>query len=168
MRAYIKTIVFTILVFFFAGIPYSFAEKLETINFDDPKNSKWEITLDGFFDKTGISNPNDRLFTYFENLKTAPLGLYHGFEYIYLGRTGEKTFEIQHIIIDFVKEIEKKEKISMYFVKGDLYPLKRYRMHSSCSNEDNIFLKMVNLKGNQLEYQIILPDCLKKGSANKK
>ena len=87
-------------------------------------------------------------------------------EYGYKGRTGEKTFTIERSETDTLSKPrkEKKEIYSVYFTPNDYL----YLFHTipfkeqGCRENDNIYLKMFRLSGNQLTFQIILPDCMKK------
>jgi len=63
-----------------------------------------------------------------------------------------------------ISPLKKDEKINMY-LDDNLYHLSfspfKSITHTNCTSEDKVFLKMIKLQGNQLEYQTILPDCLK-------
>jgi hypothetical protein len=55
-----------------------------------------------------------------------------------------------------------REKINLFFEENGLCPLSFVMLYSGCSKDEKVFLKMIKLQGNQLEYQIILPNCLKR------
>ncbi|MCX5806202.1 MAG: hypothetical protein NT010_09090 [Proteobacteria bacterium] len=92
------------------------------------------------------------------------------FWYRLTGRTGEKTFNIESgmdsiSIYDGSPNLssDKKAKLqNMYFSAGDTVPLAR-SLYFGCSEakDQMIKLKMIELKGNSLMHQIILPDCMK-------
>ncbi len=154
----IKSVAITLLI-----IPViSFAYDWERITFDAPKNHEYTITMGGYFNKTGVVQPNGLIFLYNISNKKFPLDICNIVEYRFLGRTGDKTFEIEKIS-KAIASPKKRENINMYFDESNpsLLLFYEYLLDTGCTENDKIYLKMVNLKGNQLEYQIILPNCLR-------
>jgi hypothetical protein len=82
-------------------------------------------------------------------------------EYTYSGRTGDKIFEVRYIDTDHYYQNERKRRI--FFDENDRVPLDLsvYRF-SNCTENHKISMKMLQLKDNQLEYQLIFPECLKR------
>lgn len=151
----IKIVIVLVSVLF--GPSFSFGGELESIKFDSPESKDRAIVLQGFFSKSGIASPTDTLFFY------GCYSIVTSWEdkYVFTGRTGNKTFEITRFFpIMLRKEETKTLKINLYFEENSLCPLEIFPIHSGCSKNDKVFLKMIKLQGNQLEYQIMLPDCL--------
>jgi hypothetical protein len=149
-----------IIIFVLFNIALSFGAELEKVNFDAPENSAYSISLFGFFSKSGIANPNDTIFSYMEEHKQSAIPIVFFNQYKFLGRTGEKTFEILSIEQGPGGVKASREKLNIYFDDTVSYPLRFISINTNCSLEDKILLKMIKLQGNQLEYQIILPNCL--------
>lgn len=160
-----------IIVYFFALLLFcgdsTFAGDYETIK------AVWKEEPDKInyvnirYNSTGTVGPNTIIAESQVTLKYRnPTGYTPTYEvevlkasYTFLGRTGDKTFEVR--FIDTGYDV-KNEKISMFFEENELVPLDlKVELASSCTKTDKIYMKMFKLKGNQLEYQIILPDCLK-------
>ena len=146
---------------------FSFALDLESIKFKAPEDTGYEIIVFGCFSKSGIALPNDILFQYRYYHTTYLIG--GNEDFTYSGRTGDKTFEIIYkgSDLDLLEKgrenIEKRrEKINLFFEENGSCPLSFLSMFSGCSTNEKVLLKMIKLQGNQLEYQIILPNCLKK------
>lgn len=152
------------LAFLFVLLPISIvcADELETISFISPEKSDWKITLGGHFNKPGIISPNETIFYFTGNSTQYPF--FDSFRYRFIGRTGEKTFEMRYEFASNTSPIKKDEKINMYFDDNlshlSFSPFKGPK-YTNCTEEDKVFLKIVKLEGNQLECQIILPNCLK-------
>jgi hypothetical protein len=88
-------------------------------------------------------------------------------DFIYSGRTGDKTFEIIYKGSDIRPRTppileKRREKINLFFEENSVCPLSFIALYSGCPKTEKVFLKMIKLQGNQLEYQIILPNCLKR------
>jgi hypothetical protein len=81
-------------------------------------------------------------------------------EYTFSGRTGDKIFEVRYIDTGHFNQ---NRKIRRFFEENDRFPLNLsvYRF-SDCKENDKIFMNMLKLKDNQLEYQLIFPKCLKR------
>ncbi len=144
---------------------FSFANDMETLRFASPQKADYKIFMRGYFSKAGIASPNDSLFSYNCNNTTVLVGIIENFTYS--GRTGDKTFEILYTSSDIrpstppIRET-KREKINLFFEENSVCPLSFMSLYSGCSNDEKVVLKMIKLQGNQLEYQIILPNCLKR------
>jgi len=84
----------------------------------------------------------------------------------FVGRTGERTFDIDSgSTIIAAPNIENGSVTvrHLYFSPGDVVPLGR-SFDPSCdhSSDPDIKLKMIDLKGNSLTHQILLPECMVK------
>jgi hypothetical protein len=131
-------------------------------SFDAPQNANYSISLYGPFNSPGIATPNETIFTYLTGNKKYPIEKTLMFvdQYKFTGRTGEKTFELEHIYTLAGKF--KHETLKMYFEENTVFPLSVMTLYSGCEKNDKINLKMLKLTGPQLEFQIILPACLEK------
>jgi hypothetical protein len=140
---------------------FSFALDLESMKFKAPDNPQFQIILFGCFSKSGIALPNDILFQYRYYDTTYLTG--QNLDFTYSGRTGDKTFGIIYKASDLqdLRE-ENREKMNLFFEESGLCPLSFPMVFSGCSTDEKVLLKMIKLQGNQLEYQIILPNCLKR------
>ena len=145
---------------------FSFANDLESLTFQAPEKAENKISMSGWFSKSGIASPNGLLFSYTCVDPKVFVGLIEDFTFV--GRTGDKTFEIIYKITEMrpagpkLLHERKREKINLFFEENGLCPLSFVRLYSGCSNDEKVFLKMIKLQGNQFEYQIILPSCLKR------
>ncbi|MFA4918971.1 MAG: hypothetical protein WC581_06955 [Thermodesulfovibrionales bacterium] len=140
---------FVILVVLIMSLEHDcYAETIE-MNYQKFKIAEWDYW--GCFDKPCIIDPGD--FNIFGVYATSV-----GDAWYYLGRTGEKTFNIFKSM-----DFGKKEIIySVYFTPNDTLRLKHVLGAKGCLSDDAIYLKMLNLNGNKLTFQILLPDCVKK------
>jgi hypothetical protein len=156
-----KQIIVFIIVLSLLLVSVVYADDLETISFVSPSRSDWTITIKGNFSKPGLVSSGGTLFSVFE--KAQGRFSYNSFDYLFTGRTGEKTFEIQYKCKTSSTRYDDK-KINMY-LDDNLYHLSFFPfsgpIYSNCTKDDKVYLKKIQLQGNQLEYQIILPDCLK-------
>ena len=134
-------------------IAYEDAERIDYINFTYrsgvavPNALIVEAQLTFKYKNPALHNPVDEV----EVIKA---------EYTFCDRTGDKIFEVSYIDTGHYNQ---NEKIRRYFEENACVPLdfSVYRF-SNCTEYDKILIKMLNLKDNQLEYQIIFPDCLKR------
>jgi len=101
-------------------------------------------------------NPGENIFSFRDKRKGTDLSHYD--QYQFIGRTGTDTFEMKHNYGRM--QMKNEETLKMFFEKDSTFPLEFWFGYTSCNNE-KIELKMLNLQGNQLEYEIILPQCLK-------
>jgi hypothetical protein len=138
----------------------SFALDLESIKFKAPKNNEYQIIVFGCFSKSGIALPNDVIFQYRYYHTTHLIG--GNEDFTYSGRTGDKTFEVIYKSSDLDLREKNREKINLFFEENGSCPLSFLSLFSGCSTNEKVLLKMIKLQGNQLEYQIILPNCLKR------
>jgi len=161
-----KNVLLTSMVLCLVICNFSFANDLEKLEFTAPENHEYNIFMEGYFSKSGIALPNDTLFLY----KCVHIKMSYGIiqEFKYSGMTEKKAFEIiltgsdlLPTVIQPIRE-RKKKRINLFFEENSLFPLSFVRLYSGCSNDEKVFLKMIKLQGNQLEYQIILPRCLKR------
>lgn len=129
--------------------------------------SDYKTFFQGAFVNPISVQPNKALFkitsihqTLSKQLMSGEIGISD--EYIFMGRTGENNFEIQHVYRSIFNRIDsKEEKMNIYFVKDDLLELRFAVPYTGC-NELTVKLKMLALDGNNLKYQILLSDCLRK------
>lgn len=142
-------------------------------------DSYLELILIGPFNKSGIASRDDLLFAFgvVENHpKENKLYEFNYQEFRFLSRTGEKTFEVKHYGKSQGPKYNVNEKLLIYFATDDIYPLKFYEYSWAfsvpeylksnyfvkCSKSDEAYLKMIKLDGNRLEFQVILPECVRK------
>lgn len=166
-------IILTIIVILLTFPVWTFsAETLDIITL--LTNNDEEVVMKGSFANIGKANPGDALFFWMLDHHVKPTFIFAR-KYVFLGRTGDKTYEIQFIsstkaaaIPPFSKEENKDEftKMNMFFDKDSLFELKGLffipkNYGKGCTADDKLYLKMLSLKGNELQYQIILPECLK-------
>ena len=142
-----------------------FAENLESIVFPSPKDASYKISMRGYFSKSGNASPNEIIFSYKSGHTEMSIGFWE--EFLYSGRTGDKTFEIIYSLFQIIPSAKpireiKREKLNLFFEESSLCPLSFINFLSGCSEDEKTFLKMIKLQGNQLEFQIILPNCLKR------
>jgi hypothetical protein len=132
-----------------------------------------EISISGPFFSSQSVNPGDSLYFYKETItKNIPTPLVRGgFKhkmvnqefYSFVGRTGEKTFELKHTyyLTGMAKPIIE-EKNPYYFDASMPLELKIMGTQSNCDpKEMRIQVKLIDLKGSKLECQVVLPGCLK-------
>lgn len=86
--------------------------------------------------------------------------------YYFRGRTGEKTFALEYRRYSSVERNAPAERDQtvyyVFFSANDTLRLHTVRGYGQCTYEDYVYLKMIELKGNVLKYQIQLPECAKK------
>jgi hypothetical protein len=135
-----------------------------------------EISIKGPFFNSQSLNPGDSLYFYQETItKNIPTSLVPGgFKhktniqefYSFVGRTGEKTFELRRtgystLITKTAKPLIE-EKNSYYFDTNVPLELQIMALFSKCEpKEMKIQVKLIDLQGSKLECQVVLPDCLK-------
>jgi hypothetical protein len=125
----------------------------------------------GYFDKPGVVAPQGRLFS-FES--RTPGGDSHE-RYTYIGRRGDKTIEIAHsagratmVMFSVKKDKPSEEKLSVVFEEEGVYPLPMKSLtFPNCTRKETALLKLISLKGDLLEHQIVLPDCLREAIQKK-
>jgi hypothetical protein len=140
----------------------------QKITYKSPFKRHWEITLEGYFTKTGSVKPGEILFSYYGKHKRTPDKINYFSDYKYLGKTGENTFELEHSERGSVVEKESKEIIKLFFFENRAVHLHTFRsLYTSCTTEDKVYLQMDALKGDKLEYRIILPPCLERATPPK-
>jgi hypothetical protein len=139
---------------------------------ESPEDTFWV----GAFAKPFSFSPGDSL-TYWAYFNSQKPGYPYHFvkKYKFLGRTGDKTFEVEYTSeTETTKTMFSKggkevvtTKMNMFLDSSELFHLKNLDPLLTfngfpCSAGDKVYLKMIGLKGNSLEAQIIIPDCLKK------
>ena len=84
--------------------------------------------------------------------------------YTFLGRTGEKTFDVNLYRSEPTRSGSHDEVKHVYFERNDTIAISHGKHFSpaKCSSNDAIHFKILDLQGNKLKYQIIVPECLKK------
>ncbi len=163
----------TILLFCFILLLFGevFAEdQLEKDNFVMENDN---CIIIGAFTKSLQANPNVVVFEYRCASKQFPESVFVSNKYIFKGRTGESTFEIRYIPDGVMTHFDMNENrevpadMKLFFERDSIVPLK-ISIGDPCKAERKVYLKMIALSGNRLEYQIILPECLKKYLATHK
>lgn len=140
------------------------AQVRDKVRFTSPENPSWRIELEGYFTKPQAAAPGDEVFAYVYSTSNAAGTLYYLYEYDFAGRTGDKTFELR-LIKREGSSPRSETKISAYFDAETAMPLNAIvipRLGANCSKSELPKLKMISLSGNQLEAQVLLPDCLKR------
>lgn len=123
------------------------------------------ISMGGPFEKPGVVNAGEVMFCFHQADGKFPQ-LKWGDVYRFVGRTGENTFEVKYSHYNrtgskFMQDTEDEKILKLYFEKNLEANLNIIPLDSSCiANPVYAKLKMLELKGNQLKFQIILPDCL--------
>lgn len=160
MKKIISITIMCIIVFMYGHHSESFADSyaLEEISYADEKG--WKQSLAGCFSQPCIFQPGiQNLFvgTFYGEVSTIIKS------HSYFGRTGEKTFDIEHASISSFrsKREEKREIYHYYFTPNDTVVLTFVSGFKKCTKNDYVYLKMLELKNNSLKYQIILPACAK-------
>ena len=140
----------------------SFAGQIETFEFTTKKNHDYSLSFSGHFSEPAIASPNDYIFTYFFQNKSYPneRSFWNYNNYKFKGRTGDKTFEISYTYKS-PSGIDKTDILNCFFEENTTLPMKFDIIYSGCSSDDKVELKMLKLSGSSLEYQVILPECLK-------
>lgn len=127
--------------------------------------------LTGYFDKPGLVAPQGVLFSF----ESRTPGGDSRERYVFVGRSGEKTLEISHssgratmVMFSVKKDKPLEEKISIVFAENSTHSLPMTHLSfPNCPRKETAHLKIISLKDNQLEHQIILPDCLKEAIAKR-
>lgn len=132
-----------------------------------------EISINGPFFNSQSLNPGDSLYFYqgtlTKNIPTSlsPGGFKHKMVnkeyYSFVGRTGEKTFELKHTVYFIRSKPVSEEKNSYYFDANVPLELQIMALGSKCDpKEMKIQVKLIDFQGSRLECQVLLPECLKK------
>jgi hypothetical protein len=129
--------------------------------FATSNNINYEIT---YTQKTEVltANPGDWLFSFKDRHKTSKdKDLQSSDRYEFIGRTGDKAFQIKHT--SKLMDVSSSDKVlNMYFEENSTFPMVFHASYSSCEYGSIVQLQMLELKGNQLVYKLIYPECLKK------
>jgi hypothetical protein len=144
-----------------------FSQAMDKLSFDGPKDPAYNITMvgKGLVMKPAAAYPNDTILIYWKKK-----GSFESFmSYRFIGRTSEKTFELETrtgVIGD--KKEEPARMIKVYFDPMQELPLvftpgRMTQVGTNCTDDDYIRLKMLKLQGNKLEYELVLPQCLRVG-----
>lgn len=133
-----------------------------------------EITLEGPFVQSKAVKPGDFMMTKSTKSKSPLFMLIESVNFV--GRTGEKTFEIGHKAISVGMNMNDDHKITkFYFVANDTANVPGMYLGdiskayiATCKDEElgGVKLKMLRLDGNSLVYRIMLPACLKAPDKN--
>jgi hypothetical protein len=136
------------------------------------KNANCEISISGPLFSAQLLNPGDPVYSCQETILTiiqTPL-VKDGYKHImtnhdyytFVGRTGEKTFELKHTY--FTGPMTKpviEEKNSYYFDTNVPLELEIRGFFDCDPKAKKIQVKLIDLKGSKLECQVVLPDCLR-------
>ena len=157
----LRVIFFILILFVYPG----YGGEIDRIEFNDPKDIGYEISIVGFINKPGTVNPGDIMAEFFVKNKQFH-DLYSFNSYKFLGRTGERSFEVEMRERYVAGNLATVTKVNMYLDKpGSLIPLQYNNIsnHTRCNYEaDKVYLKVIGLQGSKLKYQIMLPKCLSK------
>lgn len=136
------------------------AQEFDKLKFSRRDNDV--ITLSGMFNKSRAVSPGEMIFAYLRTLNDGQMESL--FQYNFDGRTGDKTFDLRQIEWHFGKREEKK--ISVYFDPDAPLPVKAMSVYlqvgAGCAAGEVPKIAMIKLTGNELETQVLLPDCLRK------
>lgn len=135
----------------------------EKIVLDSKQGRDWRVEMTGNFGASKSVSPGDHVFSYKTELISSRGQLLYLYQYNFVGRTGDKTFELLQISREGSSpRVEKK--FSVYFDPDAPLPLKipLLPLDTSCSASEAPKLKLVKLSGNELEVQVLLPECLKR------
>ena len=153
----------------FFGLPAKAAD-FETLNFHSLKSAAG-VSMQGYFSHSQTISPGDLIFLYGDGIKSGNYQTFQYTKYTFAGRTGEKTFDLMKTegrIGNLQRNKQEERKISVYFDSGTPLPLglnveySAYTIDGGCAKDDLPKLKMIKLTGNELEVQVLLPECLKK------
>ena len=166
-----KIRIFSIIILFmpFIGscgmLSYFLGEK---ITYESPRKPLWEITLEGPFSSTKTVKPNEIIFKYYGRHKYYPKKINYFSQYTFLGKVDRDTIELEYREGGAIVDNEKDERVKVHLFKRRLYnrfPLKTPALYTTCKKKDVVLLEMISLSDDEpgkeeLEYRIILPDCL--------
>jgi hypothetical protein len=132
---------------------------LETITFEEPSRI---FIFKGPFSKPVIAMSQELVFSY--EIQTP--GSQSHERYYFVTRSGEKSFDLRHTYGTFMGMRggrPPEEMITILFREGsETYPLPMGTLSfPGCPADVRAHLNILELKVNQLSYQIILPQCLK-------
>ena len=135
----------------------------QKVIFDSQNDNNWEVQMTGYFKETKAVSPGEHFFSYKRELKRSNGQLLFLYQYNFAGRTGDKTFELVQIEREGSSP-RKERKISVYLDADTPMPLKLVwpTIDAGCGKSEAPKLKMIKLAGNDLELQVLLPDCLKR------
>jgi len=154
---------FMALILLIVSVLPCFAEEQEMRSFRIHPDHEPTITLKGYFHIAGAVSPGQNVFHYLfkgGNLVAST-------KYSFVRSTGNKSFELQkeEQIIYFMEENNckyERTKINGFFDSEKPMRLEVTDLGlKHCQGDDKIYMKMIALEGNQLTYQILLPECLK-------
>lgn len=153
LLAFVLSIIFTVL----SSLNSVFAEEIGRIT--DKLGTEW--TMFGSFEKPRIIGSGQVIFSHCGSNKTYPG--YMCTQYKFIGQAGDKTFEVEYRNSSSIgKGRDDKETLKLYFSENKLFNLMYFPIYQSCKPDDKIYVKMIKLQEGELEYQIILPDCVPK------
>lgn len=148
-----KRVLLSICCLFFI-FTISEAKAKDTFIFDsEGRLSGYTVELHGPFSQPVEFNPNESIIGY--TAKNKSVLLIHGAEYKYVGRTGEKTFDIEI----WHSAFKGKNIVHYYFEEGAIIDLNKLQFNFLPNYEDNIFkLRLISLTGNKLKCEVIVPE----------
>ena len=135
----------------------------DTINL---KRDKSEFIMTGPFLSPHIVTNDEEMLSIYQTKDSdlsCPEGQYvanilgkpeHTTQFVFRGRTGENMFEIGILYNNGLKIYDTKI-LRLYFEKNDVVDLKTPAIHADVPT---VQLKLIELRGNQLIYQIIVPE----------
>jgi len=118
---------------------------------------EYKIKLSGAFTKPAEVDPGEAIIFYHAESIKHPLDLWSAGDYLFVGRTGENTYQIRQ---DFGSI---KKTMNCYFDKNNPseMELELPIIYVPNPNKEHFKLRVIDLKGNKLVYQIIVPEYLK-------
>lgn len=125
------------------------------------KTVGWDLRLRGQFSKPADSNPGDIIYGFLAT-NSDDIFTTYSHQYQFIGRTGEKTFELLHEERKNAVVVNGREVFKYHFEENGEIPLEIFRKGSACTDNDMAKLKMLKLSGNMLLYKVTLPPCLVK------
>jgi len=150
------------------GMPIEALGKDQMV-FDSPYDPSYEITLVGDFNAAAAVTPGHDIFAYKFESKKFRGKLYWLYQYDFAGRTGDKTFELRLVKREgdaSDPRNRKESKISVYFDPEVPLPLDAMLvpggLGARCAKGEVPKLRMLKLAGNELQFQVLLPECLKR------
>ena len=122
-------------------------------------NYEYTIKFIGAFTKPAEVNPGEAIIFYVAKSIKYPLDLWSGADYIFIGRTGENTYQLSHNST----ALDKGKTINCYFDKNNPseMELEVPFIYVPNPNKERFKLRVIDLKGNKLVYQIIVPEYMK-------
>jgi hypothetical protein len=137
----------------------TFAEEFQKYSFSSV-NAKWDVELEGPFSKPSSIQAGKFIITYAAQHKNF-LDMYEAGAYYFVGRTGEKTFQVRYSVLSYEKAYNKNEVINLYLGPNEPFEFRLLGLEVHLpfiGLEQGFKLKLIALKGNKLVCQVIIPE----------